>query len=104
MHILPASTCFHITTRQFNPFFTEYRLIFGANVAGAVFHDTRKLTSKLKFLPSVQFSQSGSQRLDTAINKNKSVGKNTLRNADCGMRNVDHGYFAECEMRKKLAE
>ena len=31
-------------------------------------------------------------------------GKNTLRNADCGMQNVDHAYFAECEMRKKLAE
>jgi len=31
-------------------------------------------------------------------------GKNTLRNADCGMRDVDHGCFAECGMRKKLAE
>jgi len=30
-----------------------------------------------------------------------SWGKNTLRNADCGMLNVDHGYFAECGMRKK---
>jgi len=23
--------------------------------------------------------------------------------ADCGMQNVDHGYFAECGVRKKLA-
>ena len=47
----------------------------------------------LKFLPMKQLHRVARYR--------RAWGKNTLRNADCGMRNVDHGYFAECGMRKK---